>query len=397
MGGPVRLIILQGTPFCNIDCRYCYLPDRDTKARIAPAVVDALARKLVYERMLDGSVEICWHAGEPLTVPILEYESLIGILNEGLKGVAKPQYSVQTNATLITPKWCEFFSKHSIRVGVSLDGPLAIHDVCRVDRAGKGTHARVMQGVRLLQEYGIEPYVIAVLHRESLQRPDEMFSFFQSTGVPEICFNMEEIEGINSRSSLDYPGVRADAERFFRRYFELISTTPGSHWLREFAHTLRRLCARKVNNAQIKPFEILTVDHRGNYSTFSPELHGVHTPRYPRFTLGSVFDEEPSFEQSVAGAPILLKEIGAGIDLCRSECPYFEVCGGGAPSNKVAENGLLGSSETLNCRLGVQAPIDAMLSLFGERISQLASSAEVLSEAWAGAASISPTEVISIS
>ena len=39
--GPVRLVVLQGGSFCNLDCDYCYLPDRQTKnplvrSRIVP-------------------------------------------------------------------------------------------------------------------------------------------------------------------------------------------------------------------------------------------------------------------------------------------------------------------------------------------------------------------------
>jgi len=28
----IELLVVQPTPFCNIDCRYCYLPDRNSKA-----------------------------------------------------------------------------------------------------------------------------------------------------------------------------------------------------------------------------------------------------------------------------------------------------------------------------------------------------------------------------
>jgi hypothetical protein len=31
----VRLLVMQPTPFCNLDCTYCYLPHRDDKRRLA--------------------------------------------------------------------------------------------------------------------------------------------------------------------------------------------------------------------------------------------------------------------------------------------------------------------------------------------------------------------------
>lgn len=35
---------------------------------------------------------------------------------------------------------------------------------------------------------------------------------------------------------------------------------------------------------------------------------------------------------------------------CRDTCGYFDLCGGGAPSNKLGENGRFDSTETLYCR-----------------------------------------------
>ena len=34
--GPLELLVIQPTPFCNIDCSYCYLPDRRNTRKITP-------------------------------------------------------------------------------------------------------------------------------------------------------------------------------------------------------------------------------------------------------------------------------------------------------------------------------------------------------------------------
>src|SRR5207248_2905774 len=101
---------------------------------------------------------------------------------------------LQTNATLITEDWCDFFSRHTLRVGVSLDGPKEIHDKYRRDRRGRGTFEKTLRGIQMLQKNGIPIYVIAVLHKESLQSPDQLFHFFEELRVSEVCFNIEEIE-----------------------------------------------------------------------------------------------------------------------------------------------------------------------------------------------------------
>jgi uncharacterized protein len=135
-----------------------------------------------------------------------------------------------------------------------------------------------VRGIERLRLHGIEAYVICVLHRESLAQPDEMFAFFQALGVPEVCFNVEEIEGVNLHSSMDYTDVARDTEAFFRRYFELLDQATQPHWLREHEHTLRRLFARKTRNPLVTPFGILTVGSRGDYATYSPELLGTMLP-----------------------------------------------------------------------------------------------------------------------
>jgi uncharacterized protein len=370
--GPVKLLVLQGTPFCNIDCSYCYLPDRNDRGRMKAATAQAVAEKLVAEGMLEGELEVLFHAGEPLVFPRAGYEEIIATLERSLAPAVKLAYSVQTNATLVSDEWCEFFLAHGMRVGVSLDGPQAIHDRYRVDRAGRGTFARVMRGIETLRRNGIRPYSLGVLHRESLAVPDEMFAFFQSSGIGEVCFNVEELEGANTSTSLGFADAYAAALAFFDRYFELIESTPGSHWLREYSYAMRRLCAGTVHDAEVNPFEMLTVDHLGNYCTFSPELAGHRSERDGNLTLGNVHTGVP-FREAFAAAG-WVRDVAAGVELCRQSCRYFEVCGGGSPSNKLAENRSFASTETLTCRLNIQAPTDAMLSRLARRSASLAAS-----------------------
>ena len=40
VAGPLELLVLQPTPFCNINCSYCYLPDRQSTRRMTPDTLD---------------------------------------------------------------------------------------------------------------------------------------------------------------------------------------------------------------------------------------------------------------------------------------------------------------------------------------------------------------------
>ena len=69
--------------------------------------------------------------------------------------------------------------------------------------------------------------------------------------------------------------------------------------------------------------------------------------------------------QSFGANPELGKvdeEIQAGIAKCRSNCGYFAICGGGNPSNKLAEKGTFDCDETLYCRLHVKSVADVVMA-----------------------------------
>ena len=106
---------------------------------------------------------------------------------------------------LIDDGWLETFQRHGFRVGVSIDGPQPIHDANRVSRRGQGTHRETMQGISRLRAADYPFDVIAVLTAPALDEPDVLFDFFASLGARSVGFNIDEIEGPNTQSSLSSP------------------------------------------------------------------------------------------------------------------------------------------------------------------------------------------------
>ena len=68
-----QLIILQPTPYCNINCQYCYLHNRHDRRIMSHEVVDAICEKLLANVSSDAAPAIVWHAGEPTVVPLEWY------------------------------------------------------------------------------------------------------------------------------------------------------------------------------------------------------------------------------------------------------------------------------------------------------------------------------------
>lgn len=87
--------------------------------------------------------------------------------------------TLQTNGTLLTDEWCEFFRENNFLIGISIDGPRKLHDIFRVNRSGKPTFDRVMRGLRLLQKHGVEYNILVTVNRSNADHPLEVYRFFR--------------------------------------------------------------------------------------------------------------------------------------------------------------------------------------------------------------------------
>jgi uncharacterized protein len=349
----MTLAVIQPSPFCNINCDYCYLPNRTKTDRMGEETLRKVVEGLFTTDLVREEITFVWHAGEPLAVP---------------REWVRITHSFQTNATLLNEEWCDFIKKTGVCMGVSIDGPARIHDAHRKTRSGSGTHDRAMRGISLLKSRGIDFHVIAVVTGDSLDHPDEIFDFFIENGITRFGFNVEEQEGIHEKSSLE--GAGSDRiEAFFQRIFERQKALQGAVRVREFDFALQRILGKRAaaeedfvfENEQVRPFGILNIDWQGNFSTFSPEMLGLATEKYGIFTFGSFLNG--GLEASLSNPAFLkvLEDTHAGVERCRRECDFFALCGGGAPANKYFENGTFESTETAYCRNIIQLPIRIVL------------------------------------
>lgn len=365
--GPISLVIIQGTSLCNLNCDYCYLPDRQTKNSISLDLIEPIFERIFASPFLKKDFTICWHAGEPLTMPIDFYEEAAERINAVYQANSSTEYkysfSVQTNGTLINQAWCDFFNRHHFKVGISVDGPEFLHNAHRKTWKGDGTFSSVMRGISLLQKNNIQFQTISVLTEEALSYPDEIFQFFIENKIHRVGFNVEEIEGIHDETSLKKQSSEEKFAAFMRRLWTLNQEASGILRIREFEKICQLMyTGQKLTKSDLcTPFSIISIDHLGNFSTFSPELLAMQDEHYGDFVLGNVLTD--SFESACTTDKFrqVYGDIRAGQQLCRETCQYFSVCAGGAPSNKYWENHSFNSSETRSCRLYKQAVTNIVL------------------------------------
>jgi uncharacterized protein len=369
-GAPrLRLLVLQPTAFCNIDCSYCYLSDRNSAVAMSLATLDLACRRVFESPLLDLQLDVAWHGGEPLTIPLTWYEEAIALMAERRPADLQLKHCFQTNGVLLSEDWAQLFARTQARIGLSIDGPADLHDANRHTRRGHGTHERVMRAVHLLQDQGLEFHVITVLTKRALENPDRLFDFYVENGIKEVGLNIEEIEGARRSSSLADRGVEARFRKFIRRFFQLVWDAPGLLKVRELESSVGLLLSGEpVRDEQNLPFAVLSVGHDGTISTFSPELLGAHHPRFGSFSFGNVaFHRLSDVEQ----APLFREisaEIQRGVEACETGCRYFRWCGGGAPANKLFETGRFDATETMRYRLTRQVVLDEVVAGIEARI-----------------------------
>ena len=363
------LLVIQPSPFCNINCDYCYLPNRTDTRRMDHDVLRTVMDKIWKSGLVHSPFSLLWHAGEPLAVPIKWYEKAFEIINSFPDAKDFVIHSVQTNGTLINDKWCDFLNEHEVEVGLSIDGPQAIHDHHRKTRKGEGTWDKTMRGMECLKRNAVPFGVVSVISDVSVDHPDEIYEFYRENGITGIGFNIEEVEGANETSSLQKVDGDKRVYQFLKRFYERNKADGFPINVREFQNAERNILepgwSSKPDgdyyNQEADPFGMVNVDCFGNFSSFSPELLGQPTEKYGSFSFGNllsgtVFDatKNEAFQK-------VLADIESGNRKCAETCEFYRYCGGASPSNKYYENGTFDSTETHQCRATVQMPMQIVL------------------------------------
>ncbi|MGW4206691.1 radical SAM protein [Lentzea sp. NPDC004789] len=266
-------VIMQPETLCNLDCTYCYLPFRHERNTMKLAVAQAVAAS-VRPWAASGTVEVCWHGGEPLATG----RAHLGRLMDAFAGI-DVKHVVQTNATLIDDAWCEFFAERDLHVGVSIDGAPA-DNTSRVDRRQMPTQAKAVRGIELLRAHGHEVHAIAVVSDPTPERARRLYAFAVECGIAHLGVNIEEQEGVNVSTNAHRQDVVTD-----------FWTTLAASWrenpavrVRELERALsyagavlRRDSATHRDETLFDPLP--TVGHDGSVTLISPELAGFNSNR----------------------------------------------------------------------------------------------------------------------
>ncbi|RBP15733.1 uncharacterized protein DFR50_1072 [Roseiarcus fermentans] len=168
---------------CNIDCAYCFFLSKealypDDRHRMSEATLETYIRQLL-EAHRTPEVTVAWQGGEPTLMKLAFFEKAVALVETYRKPGQRIQQTFQTNGLLLDDAWCAFFKRRGFVVGLSVDGPQALHDAYRRDRRGQGTFDLVMRAQRLLAKHGVEFNILCTVNAANQTRGREVYRFFR--------------------------------------------------------------------------------------------------------------------------------------------------------------------------------------------------------------------------
>jgi uncharacterized protein len=355
--------ILKCTRRCNLRCRYCTDRAPDSRADYDIELVATLLDGVAGDTAI-RSVSFIWHGGEPLLLGVPFFRKvhyLQGLFFAHLKHV---QNVLQTNASLLTPDWAAHFQAYGFQLGVSLDGPAALHDRQRPGSAGKSSFDSSMAGIEALRAAGVQFGILTVATDEIMELgAAPLMDFFERQSLSRYALLSLRKDWQDAAAALDYN----------RRYGEFLCAV-AREWLARDNENLR------IREVESKFDLFFGLPHRvckdaghcvGKYFCLEADGGLWHCDKFfhdPRFRLGNIREEPLAAIRSSTRAA----ELRAYEDEVRSACKvckWFHLCGGGCLYDSMCLQAIGGRPGTGDCNSYL---------LFEEISGALASNPELL-------------------
>lgn len=168
---------------CNLGCQYCFFLSKENLYQGDSHLMDEATLDTYIRPLMASSpgpqVDVAWQGGEPMLRGMDFYKRSVALAERYRKPHQRILHTLQTNGTLIDEAWARFFKQHNYLVGISIDGPRAMHDAYRVTKKGAGSFDEVMRGWNLLRKHGVDVNVLCTVHAANQDHPLEVYRFFR--------------------------------------------------------------------------------------------------------------------------------------------------------------------------------------------------------------------------
>lgn len=333
---------------CNLACDYCYYLEKSKLYIQNPRHVmsDELLERFIKEYIESQTIPqimFTWHGGETLMRPLSFYKRAVELQKQYGRG-RQIDNSIQTNGTLLTDEWCEFFRENNFLVGISIDGPQDFHDEYRKNKMGAPSFRKVMQGITLLKKHGVQYNCMAVVNDFNADYPLEFYQFFKEIGCEFLQFTpiVERIKSDNSSSTSLASAKDKEAElapfsvspeqwgNFLCTIFdEWVREDVGKVFVQIFDSTLANWVGEQPGVCTMAK----TCGHAG-VMEFNGDVYSCDHFVFPEYKLGNIYKEP------LASMMYSDKQLKFGADKfnklpsqCK-ECDVLFACNGECPKNR---------------------------------------------------------------
>ncbi len=340
---------------CNLKCDYCFYLEKgnlypeNKNLKMPYDVLEAYIKSYIRSQQTPEA-EFVWHGGEPALRGIDFYKKAVEYQNQYNKSKTIIN-CFQTNGTLLTDEWCNFFKQNGFLVGISLDGPEDIHDRYRRDRADQPTFKKVMKGLELLKKWEVEFNVMACVAKETAYRPHDVYAFLKEQEIDFVQFT-PVVERMPDQKALAYglnfamplrPGTACDntlltpltveppkyGDFLIGVFDEWVRNDVGKMFVMNFEWALNSafgfdspvcIFSKQCGGA-------LAVEHNGD--VYSCDHHV-----YPEYRVGNIMTEDLAdmVQRSLKRGFGPHKE--KNLPRCCRECDVLQACRGGCPKDR---------------------------------------------------------------
>jgi len=334
---PFQVFVKPIGPTCNLGCDYCYYLDKGTlypgerSYRMADDVLEVYIVQQI-AACPDPVIGFSWHGGEPCLLGLDYFRRIVALERKHCPPNRRFVNGIQTNGTLLDEAWCDFLAEEGFVVGLSLDGPQALHDRHRVTRDGKPTHAQALRGYRLLLQHGVPSEILCVVHADNVRHPLEVYRFFKQLQAQFVTF-LPLVEprpgapgGVSPRS------VPPEAFGAFlcAVFDEWQSQDIGRIKVQVFEEAARTAFGQPHTLCIFRPScgDVPVVEHNGDFYScdhFVDEAHRLGNIRETRLVELLESPAQRAFGQA---------KLEALPHTCRV-CEVKEMCYGGCPKNRL--------------------------------------------------------------
>lgn len=287
-------------------------------------------------------VEFTWQGGEPSMRGLDFFKKAIALSKQYADG-KQIHHSFQTNGIGLDSEWARFLAKNDVLVGLSIDGPQAIHDTYRVSRSGRGSYQQVVNALSLLKEYDVRFNVLTVVGSHNAESGAEVYEHFRELGIKYIQF-IPIVERVASRQSglhLCQPGdavgelapFSVDANQFGQFLCDVfdiwVRRDVGDVFVQAFDATLASWCGQPsgicVHSAECGHAFAL----EANGDLFQCD-HFV----YPEYKLGNIHQQTIRQLNNSKEAIAFGQNKRASLNASCQQCTYRFACHGGCPKHR---------------------------------------------------------------